>query len=79
VIEGIDGREVDVERMKAIELATCSTSEQVKVLEELDDRTNRSLLYVEEGERLCSCKNGSCAERRQAFEKQAAVNFVESL
>jgi hypothetical protein len=50
VIEEIDGREVDVERMKAVELATCSTGEQAKVLEELDDRTNRSRLYVEEGE-----------------------------
>ena len=42
----IDYREVDVERMKADELATCSASEQEKVLEELDDRTSRSLLYV---------------------------------
>lgn len=50
MIEEIDGREVDVERMKAVELATCSTDEQAKVLEELDDRTNRSRLYVEEGE-----------------------------
>jgi hypothetical protein len=50
VIEEIDGREVDVERVKAIELATCSASEQAKVLEELDDRTSRSLLYVEEWE-----------------------------
>lgn len=50
VIEEIDGREVDVERVKAIELATCSASEQAKVLEKLDDRTSRSLLYVEEWE-----------------------------
>jgi hypothetical protein len=28
VIEEIDGREVDVERVKAIELATCSAGEQ---------------------------------------------------
>jgi hypothetical protein len=50
VIEEIDGRDVDVERMKVVELATCSAGEQAKVLEELDDRTNRSCLYVEEGE-----------------------------
>jgi hypothetical protein len=50
VIDQIDGREVDVERVKAIEWATCSASEQAKVLEELDDRTSRSFLYVEECE-----------------------------
>lgn len=42
MIEEIDGRDVDVERMKVVELATCSAGEQAKVLEELDDRTNRS-------------------------------------
>ncbi len=50
MIEEIDGREVDVERMKAVEMATCSAGEQAKVLEELDDRTNRSRQYVDEGE-----------------------------
>jgi hypothetical protein len=49
-IEEIDGREVDVERVKAIELATSSEGEQAKVLEELDDRASRSDLYVEKCE-----------------------------
>jgi hypothetical protein len=75
VIEEIDGREVDVEGVKAIELATCSASEQAKLLEELDDRTSRSLLYVEGWEDYVVVKNSSCAERRQAFEKQASGEF----
>ena len=36
--------------MKAIDSATCSTGEQAKVLEELDDRASQSDLYVEECE-----------------------------
>jgi hypothetical protein len=76
VIEEIDGREVDVERMKAVELATCSTGGQAKVLEELDDRTNRSRLYVEEGEDYVVVKTARVLNGGKP-KKQAAVNFVE--
>lgn len=69
------GREVDVERMKAIELATCSAGEQAKKLEELDDRTSRSLLYLEECEDYVVVKTARVRSRGKPLKEQAAVNF----